>query len=121
VEAQRPPGDHAGGGAKRLEKLEVDTQYGKNQSSRAMIICSCNVISRREIEGVIETILTDDPLAVLTPNLLYHRLGRRGKCCGCFPNVSDILVEHGTHVRALLARGERPAEASEAEEEADAA
>ena len=58
-----------------------------------MIVCSCNVITRRDVESVIEEILAADPYAVLTPNLLYHRLGRRGKCCGCFPHVTRILVE----------------------------
>ena len=67
-----------------------------------MIVCSCNVITRRDVESVIEEILLDDPYAVLTPNLLYHRLGRRGKCGGCFPHVSRILVEHSTIVRQSI-------------------
>ena len=71
-----------------------------------MIVCSCNIITRRDIENVIERLLADDPYAVLTPNLIYHRLGRRGRCCGCFPQVSRILVEHGTLVRERLAAGE---------------
>ena len=71
-----------------------------------MIVCSCNIITRREIETVIERILADDPLAVLTPNLLYHRLGKRGRCCSCFPHVSQILVEHGTVTRERIAAGE---------------
>ena len=71
-----------------------------------VIVCSCNVISRREIEAVIEDILADDPFAVLTPGLLYHRLGRRGRCCGCFPVVSRILVEHLTIVRQRVGNGE---------------
>jgi bacterioferritin-associated ferredoxin len=70
-----------------------------------MIVCSCNIITRRDVEQVIEEILADDPYAVLTPNLLYHRLGRRGKCCGCFPHVSRILVEHGTLVRRAIDDG----------------
>lgn len=70
-----------------------------------MIVCSCNIITRREIEGVIERLLTDDPYAVLTPNLLYHRLGKRGRCCSCFPLVSAVLVEHGIRVRAQIAGG----------------
>lgn len=74
-----------------------------------MIVCSCNVITRRDIEAVIERILADDPYAVLTPNLIYHRLGRRGRCCGCFPQVSRILVEHGSLVRERIERGESPA------------
>ena len=43
---------------------------------------------------------------MLTPNLIYHRLGRRGRCCGCFPQVSEVIVEHGTLVRERLERGE---------------
>ena len=80
-----------------------------------MIVCSCNIITRREIEAVIEEILAEDAYAVLTPGLLYHRLGRRGRCCGCFPLVSEILVEHGTRVRARLERGERATPNAEAE------
>ena len=82
-----------------------------------MIVCSCNVITRRDVESVIEEILVADPYAVLTPNLLYHRLGRRGKCCGCFPHVTQILVEHGTLVRQRIAVGEIPA--SDLAEEGD--
>src|SRR5690242_15798208 len=65
----------------------------------SMIVCSCNIVTRRDIEVVIEEILVEDLYAVLTPNLIYHRLGRRGKCCGCFPHVSRILVEHATILR----------------------
>ena len=73
-----------------------------------MIVCSCNIITRRDIEAVIERLLADDPYAVLTPNLIYHRLGRRGRCCGCFPQVTDILVEHATAVRERMQHGEIP-------------
>jgi bacterioferritin-associated ferredoxin len=67
-----------------------------------MIVCSCNIISRRAIEEAIEAILAEDPHAVLTPGLIYHRLGKRGKCGGCFPHAVDIMVEHGDRVRARL-------------------
>ena len=72
-----------------------------------MIVCSCNVITRRDVESVIEEILVADPYAVLTPNLLYHR----------FPHVTQILVEHGTLVRQRIAVGEIPA--SDLDEESD--
>ena len=78
-----------------------------------MIVCSCNVITRRDIEAVIERLLADDAYAVLTPNLIYHRLGRRGRCCGCFPQVTRILVEHCILVREQIARGEAPDTAAE--------
>jgi bacterioferritin-associated ferredoxin len=73
-----------------------------------MIVCSCNIITRRDIEAVIEEILTQDPYAVLTPGLLYHRLGRRGKCGGCFPHVTEVLVTHGIWVRERIAQGKWP-------------
>ena len=72
----------------------------------SMIVCSCNIITRREIEAVIEGLLADDPYAVLTPGLIYHRLGKRGRCCSCFPHVSRVLVEHGTLVRERIAKGQ---------------
>jgi len=86
--------------------MKVSVIYGQTPARFVMIVCSCNIITRRDIELVIEGILADDPYAVLTPNLLYHRLGRRGKCCGCFPHVSDILVEHAILVRGRIDRGE---------------
>jgi bacterioferritin-associated ferredoxin len=67
-----------------------------------MIVCSCNIISRRDIESAVEEILAEDAYAVLTPGLVYHRLGKRGKCGGCFPHAVRILVEHGDAVRARL-------------------
>ena len=71
-----------------------------------MIVCSCNIITRRDIELVIERLLGADPYAVLTPNLIYHQLGKSGRCCGCFPQVTRILVEHCIAVREQIARGE---------------
>lgn len=71
-----------------------------------MIVCSCNIITRREIEAIIERILAEDAYAILTPNLIYHRLGKRGRCCGCFPLVTEILVTHATEVRENIERGE---------------
>jgi bacterioferritin-associated ferredoxin len=80
-----------------------------------MIVCSCNIITRREIEAVIERLLVDDPYTILTPNLIYHRLGKRGRCCGCFPHATQIMVEHAIAVRERIERGDAPD--PEAEEE----
>jgi hypothetical protein len=91
--------------AQSLEKLKIFVIYQRGPPARTMIVCSCNIITRRDIEGVIERILADDPYAVLTPNLIYHRLGRRGRCCGCFPLVTQVLVEHCIFVREQLASG----------------
>lgn len=57
-----------------------------------MIICSCNTISKREIEDVIIDLLTDDPWRLIVPGVVYHEMNTRGKCCGCFPGVVDIII-----------------------------
>ena len=57
-----------------------------------MIVCHCNVITANDIEAVIEELLTQNPYRLLTPGLLYKQLGKSGKCCGCFPNVSQMIA-----------------------------
>jgi hypothetical protein len=57
-----------------------------------MIVCHCNVISEREIEATVERLLHDDPWRLIVPVQVYHELEKRGRCCGCFPNVVDIIV-----------------------------
>ncbi|WP_445464425.1 (2Fe-2S)-binding protein [Faunimonas sp. B44] len=67
-----------------------------------MIVCSCNIITRRAIEATIEEILGEDLYAVLTPGRIYHRMGKRGKCGGCFPQVVRIMLEHGEAIRERM-------------------
>ena len=57
-----------------------------------MIVCQCNLITVRDIELAIEGLLTDDPWKLIVPVQVYHALGKRGRCCGCFPGVVDIIV-----------------------------
>ncbi|MEM1198787.1 MAG: (2Fe-2S)-binding protein [Pseudomonadota bacterium] len=61
-----------------------------------MIVCSCNIIRRAEIESAILDLLEQDPWKVIVPLQVYHSLEKRGKCCGCFPNVVGIIVEQTT-------------------------
>lgn len=57
-----------------------------------MIICQCNLISEKEIEATIVSILEQDPWQLIVPLQVYHAMKKRGRCCGCFPNVVDIIV-----------------------------
>lgn len=57
-----------------------------------MIVCHCNVVSDREIEDVVESLLADDPWTIIVPNLVYREMEKRGRCCSCFPNVIDIII-----------------------------
>jgi bacterioferritin-associated ferredoxin len=56
-----------------------------------MIVCHCNVITARHIEDAVADLLAEDPHRLLTPGLVYMTLGKRGRCCGCFPNAIEVI------------------------------
>ena len=58
-----------------------------------MIVCSCNIITKKDIENVITDLLNEDPWRLIVPGVVYHTISKRGKCCGCFPGVVDIIIE----------------------------
>jgi len=59
---------------------------------RVMLVCHCNIITEKEIEAAIISLLDDDPWQLLVPAKVYHSLKKRGRCCGCFPNVVDTII-----------------------------
>lgn len=69
-----------------------------------MIVCQCNFVTAAEIEKCVRTLLRDDPWIQLTPGAVYHALGVQGECCGCFPNVIDIIVQVANEEREMLAK-----------------
>ncbi|PWV97811.1 BFD-like [2Fe-2S] binding protein [Hoeflea marina] len=56
-----------------------------------MIVCQCNILSDREIEAAVERLLRDDPWQLIVPSKVYHAMGIRGRCCGCFGDVIAII------------------------------
>ncbi|MFP5076747.1 (2Fe-2S)-binding protein [Rhizobium sp. YIM 134829] len=60
--------------------------------STAMLVCSCNFISEKEIEDTITSLLDEDCWQLIVPAKVYHAMQKRGRCCGCFPNVVDIII-----------------------------
>jgi hypothetical protein len=57
-----------------------------------MLICHCNIITEKEIEDAIIELLDQDPWSLIVPAKVYHSLKRRGRCCGCFPNVVETII-----------------------------
>ena len=57
-----------------------------------MIVCHCNVIADTEIEAAVRAILARDPGAPLEPQWVYRELQKRGRCCGCFPQVERLVA-----------------------------
>jgi hypothetical protein len=57
-----------------------------------MLICHCNLITQKEIEDTIIELLERDPWTLIVPAKVYHTLQKRGRCCGCFPNVVETII-----------------------------
>ena len=47
--------------------------------SKIMIVCSCNVISSREIEAAVEDLIASDDDVMLTPGMVYRTIGCQTK------------------------------------------
>lgn len=58
-----------------------------------MLVCSCNFITDHEIRSVILEMLDVDCWQLIVPAKVYHAMEKRGRCCGCFPNVVDIIIK----------------------------
>lgn len=65
-----------------------------------MIVCSCNIIRKDEIEGVIIGLLKQNAWRLITPGLVYNAMKKRGKCCGCFPALINVIIAttHNFHL-----------------------
>lgn len=58
-----------------------------------MMVCSCNLITDKDIKEAIMSLLDEDCWQLIVPGKVYHAMQKRGRCCGCFPNVVDIIVK----------------------------
>jgi bacterioferritin-associated ferredoxin len=56
-----------------------------------VIVCHCNVITEALIRTTVDELLGSDPHRIITPGLVYLTLGKRGRCCGCFPNAISVI------------------------------
>jgi bacterioferritin-associated ferredoxin len=60
-----------------------------------MIVCSCNVISHRDIEATVAALRDLDPNVVLTAGLVYRTMGHRPKCGNCLSHIVRMI--HAIH------------------------
>lgn len=65
-----------------------------------MLVCHCNIITEKEIEQTIFALLEADPWQLIVPAKVYHTLKKRGRCCGCFPNVVETIIRVTEHYHA---------------------
>ena len=50
-----------------------------------MIICSCAVITARDIELAVTEIMCADNAPIPTPGVVFRHLNKRMNCCSCAP------------------------------------
>ncbi len=65
-----------------------------------MILCSCTVLTRKELQESVTVILREDPQAVITPGRLFHRCGRRMNCARCATLIDQEIVKELLRHRA---------------------
>lgn len=72
-----------------------------------MIICSCSLITAKDVADAVNAIRTADPLVVLTPGLVYRHLGKRPSCGGCMPLITKLMVAYDEEGPSASGPGER--------------
>lgn len=56
-----------------------------------MIVCSCTVITDRDIESALIEILNRPNAPIPTPGVVYRHLQKRMNCCGCAPLAVETI------------------------------
>jgi bacterioferritin-associated ferredoxin len=66
-----------------------------------MLVCSCNYITDKDIRDTIIQLLDEDCWQLIVPSKVYHAMAKRGRCCGCFPNVVELIIRTTEEYHAL--------------------
>jgi len=56
-----------------------------------MIVCSCTVITDRDIESALIEILGAPNAPIPTPGIVYRHLSKRMNCCSCAPVAVETI------------------------------
>jgi bacterioferritin-associated ferredoxin len=67
-----------------------------------MIVCSCQVISDKDIEQALVAILREPHAPLPTPGVVYRHLAKKMVCCSCSPLAVRTIYEK---IDRLAARG----------------
>jgi len=67
-----------------------------------MIVCSCQVISDKDIEQALVAILRQSDAPLPTPGVVYRHLAKQMVCCSCSPLAVRMIYET---IDRLAARG----------------
>lgn len=56
-----------------------------------MIVCSCNVIRRKEIMAAVDHIRAEHPNTLITPGLIYKHLDAKPNCGVCLCHICELV------------------------------
>ncbi len=58
-----------------------------------MIVCSCTVITDKDIETAVLEIMSVDNAPLPTPGIVYRHLSKKMNCCGCAPIAVETIYK----------------------------
>jgi len=64
-----------------------------------MIVCHCNVVTQSRVKEAVHRMLSQDEWQLLVPGKVFREMGIRGRCCRCFPNITDIITSAAEQFR----------------------
>lgn len=67
-----------------------------------MLVCSCAVISDRDIELAVLEIMNQPNAPLPTPGIVWRHLSKKMNCCGCAPLAVSTIYEK---MESLQAQG----------------
>jgi hypothetical protein len=62
------------------------------KSKHVMIVCSCSLISAKEVADAVTAIRAIEPLAKLKPGRVYRYLGKHPACGGCGRLLKELIA-----------------------------
>lgn len=65
-----------------------------------MLICSCAVISDRDIEEAVLEIMQQPNAPLPTPGIVWRHLSKKMNCCGCAPLAVTTIYEKMEKLKA---------------------
>ena len=63
-----------------------------------MIVCSCNVLSKKCVVAAAEALIRENPTRAVTPGRILRELGVKAQCAVCFGLIRRIVAEAGVLV-----------------------
>ncbi|WP_293721530.1 bacterioferritin-associated ferredoxin [Stappia sp.] len=63
------------------------------QTDLLVIVCSCNVLTDKELRRAARELQSGPERSVVTPGAVFRALGKRPRCGGCFKTIIPMIHE----------------------------